>query len=812
MGTHQRVLPCIWFVVGLCLVSNAQGQSSTLFPTPITSEELEQYAAILSLTESQSKAIEAPFQKYQQSCSAINQNDIPQWETKRTTALRSGPETAFDVPLQRKYYRKCLAIRARLAALDNQFLQQLDAHLSEDQRPSMQHVRLLRERARFRLTILRIGQVRHETIIDLAQLLRSIELSADEHKALEPVLEGYGSAMVTAVRRYGSALIERMIVWGDEQEDQEKRTLECNKPGVGVLEVNRKWLEAIAGVLSPQAAAQLRDIYRKEAYHGIYPDLENAQRMFDAVLQMPRLSDEQKTAITDQRRAYIQLHTQLTDRIIALLHEMRKSPEFWLTGRSSLVAPPDGLEKVHSLMDRRKKLNGEAARTLAQYLGDAGIRSLRIAAHTEYGNKERVRIPSLKRSPRFMRIQLANDTVAGSPMGGSPVLTLFFVERYPPIKTQWVQQFADKLELTNSQRDIALTQHQQYAKDLMAQRNAIPEEISKGEEQLWAFGDDDSFEPPTLDEVEELHNEKLRIVESLLRIDNRFFDDLEGTGLSPEQTTKLASARRSRTRSLYLRRSGSRMWLQGRYIGGRSELYELDLLPLLDDIEPLAESEEEFSTIRDFYDVTSANLAQQRFEAAHDCKLLAEQLIIESFHDGDDYYEFSLMGENDRARRFNAACARLASAEEQYYELNRSTPKQLMELLTPDVARALEDLFREAAYPKILEDPQAMHEKLETALLTPDLSEDERKGLDILRDEYSRDYRAMIDRLVASQRHPRDVGYYRIDNGLVSRNWHSQYSQQSQEVEALQFERKELNASFRRRLNLILGPKDRSQR
>ncbi len=248
------------------------------------------------------------------------------------------------------------------------------------------------------------------------------------------------------------------------------------------------------------------------------------------------------------------------------------------------------------------------------------------------------------------------------------------------------------------------------------------------------------------------------------------------------------------------------------YIGGRSELYELDLLPLLDDIEPPAESAEEFYAIRDSYDVTSANLAQQRFEAAHDCKLLAEQLIIESFHDGDDYYEFSLMGENDRARRFNAACARLASAEEQYYELNRSTPKQLMELLTPDVARALEDRFREAAYPKILEDPQAMHEKLETALLTPDLSEDERKALDILRDEYSRDYRAMIDRLVASQRHPRDVGYYRIDNGLVSRNWHSQYSQQSQEVEALQFERKELNASFRRRLNLILGPEDRSQR
>ncbi len=812
MGTHQRVLSCIWLLAGLCLVSNAQGQGSTLFSTPITSEELEQYAAILSLTESQSEAIEAPFQEYQQSCSAINQNDIPQWETERTTALRSGPETAFNVPLQRKYYRKCLAIRARLAALDNQFLQQLDAHLSEDQRPSMQHVRLLRERARFRLTILRSGQVRHETTIDLAQLLRSIELTADEHKALEAVLEGYGSAMVAAVRRYGSALIERMIVWGDEQEDPEKRTLQCNEPGVGVLEVNRKWLEVIAGVLSPQAAAQLRDVYRKEAYHGIYPDLENAQRMFDAVLRMPQLNDEQKTAITAQRNAYIEQHTRLTERIIALVDEMRRSPEFWLAVGSSLVVPLEGLDEAHALMDRRKELNREAAETLAALLGEARIRAMRRAAYAEYSGKAMVRLPIPKRLPRFMRIQLANDTVAGSAMGGSPVLTLFFVESYPPIKTQWVQQLADKLELTDSQRDIALTLHEQYAKDLMAQRNAIPEEIKKGEEQLWAYGDDDSFEPPTLDEVEELHIQKMRIVDSLLRIDNRFFDDLGGAGLSSEQKAKLASARRSRTRSLYLRRSGSRMWLQGRYIGGRSELYELDLLPLLDDIEPPSENAEEFSTIRDSYDVTTANLARQRFEAAHDCKLLAEQLIIESFRDGDEYYEFSLMGENDRARRFNAACARLASAEEQYYQLNRSTPKQLMDLLTPDVARTLEDRFREAAYPEILEDPQAMHEKLETALRTLDLCADERKAIVSLRDEYSRNYRALIGRLVATQRHPRDVGYYRIDNGLVSRNWHAQYGQQWQEVEALQFERKELNASFRRRLDLILGPEDRSQR
>lgn len=808
MGTPRRLFVCISLLLGVVFAADARGQiKSSLFPTPITSEELEEYAAILSLTAAQSQAIEGAFQEYQQACSAIGQDDIPRFTTDRRAALRD-PERQFDIRVQRKFHRRCLAIRARFAALDNQFLEQLDSQLSENQQAIMQHVRQLRERERYRWTLLRIGQVRHEPTIDLTRLIGTIDLTAADYKALAPVIQGYDGALTTSIHRYGSAAVERMLVYGTPQEQNESRRKTIER-GIAVLNVNRRWLATMASVLPPQTAAKLQHTYRKEVYHGIVPDLESAHRMFDAVLDMPQLNDEQKTAITAQRDAYIEQHTRLTERIIALLDEMRRSPEFWLAVGSSLVAPLEGLDETHALIDRRKELNREAAETLAALLGEARIRAMRRAAYAEYSGKQTVRLPILKRLPRFMRIQLANDTVAGSPMGGSPVLALFFVQQYPPIKTQWIQQLADELELTESQRDIALTLHEQYVKDLMTQRNAIPQEIINGEQMLWARGEDDSFLPPTLDEVEELHDAKLRIIDSLRQIDTRFFDDLERTVVSPDQAAKLASSRRTRLRSLYLRRSGSRLWVQGSYIGGRSELYELDLLPLLNDIEPPAENAENFNTIRASYNVTSAKLAQQRFTAAQDCKLLADQMLIESFHDGDQYYEFSLIGDNDLARQFNGACERLATAEEHYYQLNLSTPKQLMDLLTPDVARVLEDRFREAAYPDIIEDSQGMHEKLKTALHKPDLSEHEQQAIAELRGEYRQKYRALIDRLVATQRHPRDSGYYRIDDGQVSRNFHDQYSQERQEVEALQFERKELNASFRRRLALILEPEAR---
>ena len=732
MGSWHRLSVYICLVVGLCLGSSAQVQGFGVFPTPITSEELEEYAAVLSLTAVQSQAIEGAFQEYQQACSAIGQDDIPRFSTDRRAALRD-PERQFDVRVQRKYYRRCLAIRARIAALDSQFLEQLDSQLSEEQRANMQHVRLLRERERYQSMLLPSGEVRHEPAIDLTRLMGTIDLTAADRIALEPAVQGYDEALTASIRRYGSAAVERALVYGTPQEQQERRRKTIER-GIDVLKVNRTWLATMASVLPPQTAATLQDTYRKTVYHGIDPDLENARRKFDAALQMTQLSDEQKTTITAQRDAYVQQHTQLTERIIAMLDDMRLSPEFWLAVASHRAAQLKGISELHALMDRRKKLNNQAVETLTEYFGGGMLRSIRIAAAEQYGHREIVRLP--KRMPRMMRIQLANNSMRCGPTGGSPMLVLFFVQRYPPINTQVIQQLAEKLALTESQLDIVLTLHEQYVNDFMSQRNAIPQEIINGEQLLWARGEEDSFHPPTTTEIRDLHEAKLRAISSLEELDDRFFfDELPSIVQTPEQLTLITTARRGRLRSVYLRRSGSRLNLPGYFLGGESELYELDLLPLLDDIEPPAEDAEQFNTMRDSYDVTSAKLARERFVAVHDCKLLADQMLVESFHDGDEYYEFSLIGDNDLARQVIAACKRLASAEEQYYELNLSTPKQLMELLTPDVARELEDRFREAAYPDIVEDSQAMHEKLETALHKPDLSERQQKAIAELRDE-----------------------------------------------------------------------------
>lgn len=807
MHDLRRLLFYITLIVGLTIIAtDVRGQiRSSLFPTPITSEELKEYAAILSLTAAQSQAIEGAFQEYQQACNTIHQQDIPKFSADRKVTFRD-PEKQFDIRVQRKFHRRGLAIRAKLVVLDNQFLEQLDSQLSEDQQTKMQHVRMLRERERYRWSIMHGGEVRHETTIDLTRLVKTIDLTAADHKALAPVMQGYDGELTVSVQRYALAQIELIFIYQNPQEHDERRRKAIER-GISIIKVNRIWLATMESVLPPQTATKLQDSYRKEVYHGIYPDLENAQRKFESLLDMQQLNDDQKVVISGQRDTYITQHTQLTNNIVALLDEMRLSPDFWMAMRSALVEPLEGLDEVHVLIHRRKKLNSDAAEILSEYFGDGVLRSLRIAAYKEYGSKEKVRLP--KRQPRMLRLQLANTKLRLPPTGESPMQAMFSAQRYPPISSQLIQQLSEKLGLTESQRDIVLTLHEQYVIDFMAQRSSIAQEIINAKQYLWARGEDDSFQPPTTTEIRDLHETKLKAISSLKKLDDRFLlDELPSLVQTPGQLALIAAARRAHLRSVYLRRNGCKLSIPGHILGGESELFDLDLLPLLNNIEPPAENLEQFNRLCDSYDEISAKLARQRFSAVHDCKLLADLMLVESFHDGEEYYEFSLTGDSALARQFSAACTNLASAEEQYYQLNLTTPVQLMELLLPESAQLLQDRFRKAAYPDLIDDQQAMHDMLEAALLKPELRDDERKKIVDLLAEYEQEYRALLDQLVAAKRHPRDSSYYRIDDGKVSLLFNSQYGQELQEIAALKFARKEFNASIQRRLDLIFANED----
>ena len=104
MHDLRRLLVIFLFVAGLSIVAtDASAQiKNTLFPTPITSEEFEEYAEILSLTAAQKNAIESIFQEYQQACSDIGQNEIPKFNADRKVAQRSNPGDAFIISIQKK--------------------------------------------------------------------------------------------------------------------------------------------------------------------------------------------------------------------------------------------------------------------------------------------------------------------------------------------------------------------------------------------------------------------------------------------------------------------------------------------------------------------------------------------------------------------------------------------------------------------------------------------------------------------------------------------------------------------------------------
>lgn len=808
MRAFRRLLICISVLTGqLLLTTQTRGQGwDYLFPPRITNEDLKEYVAVLALSPAQHQAIEPAYQRYQQADSEIRRGDVAQFHADRE-ALRMRPEKRLDVAVQRKFHRRCLALRARLAALDDQFFAQLEPQLAEDQQPALQHVRLLRERDRYRWTMLRLSSVRPEPMIDLSRLGRVIEMTPEDRQALGPVLEGYEVSLTAAMRRYASALIERMIVFGTLEDDQDAKHFKLIEHGIKILELNRRWLRMITGVLSPQAAAELRRVYRREAYHGIEPDLRSAHRLFDATLKLSHLTDDQRESLAAQRDAYVAEHTSLTERALKIVDDLRRKSLFWRSMNRTDIDPPDRMSTVHELLARRQELNAEAAELLTPYLGKQGLRAVRRDLYEKYGGKEEVRFP--RPTPRFLAIEIGNMTMRGSTGGGSPIFVHGRVANYPPISWRSLARLADQLDLAQPQRETMKRLHEHYVGELTKQRDAIPAHIINSETDLWAASGDVTFHPPTPEEVEARHDAQQQLLDQFQRGDKRFLDELAGTLLTPDQMPQLAAFRRARLRYLYVRGTRSRLFVHNNLLGGWSELYAVDLLTLLDDIKPSEESTEQFAALCSAYDNETAALAQRRFNLALQCKLLGNLLLVESFHDGEEYYEFSLLGDHERARQFEDACRRLQEAQERYYELNVSTYQQLSRLLDPDSVALLVDRFRRAVYPRLFPDEHAAHDELDAVLRKRGLSADQLGAILELQSEYEQQHRALADRIVAAHRHPKDTTYYRFEDGRIMYNPFNEEAEQRQELDVLKFERKELTASVRRRLALILEPEDR---
>ena len=778
--------------------ASAQGVDH-YFPPPINSDDLERYVELLTLAPHQRAALEDPFEQYQSDCSAVRQDEVAQFIADRDSQWKD-PE--LDGRTRRQFLRRCMTLRSRLATMDDQFFFVMEETLGDGvTTESIQRLKLLRQRAIALAPIRRSSGVTHEIEIDLTQLVRRVETSEEERSALESIIIGYEAALTPSLNRLAQMIIERYFVLADP-EDYTRQRIRIIHRAIDVIDLNRRWLKTMVATISSEAGQQLRAAYQRAAYPGLVPDYMGAHRTFAAAMELHDLTDDQRAALAAQRDAYVAEHAAITERLIQIVDRLRREPNFWRSMRNSAVEQPAGVVEARQLEARRKTLNKQARELLTPHLGAARMQSIRVEMYTEVSGAmpiQPIRLPHVY--PRFNSIKIANSTMGIGPSAGSPLAALTSPRSHPLISHDAVTTLLKQLDAAEAQRSAVLEHYDGYVRQVTARRRALGEELQDTEAAMWARGVDDSFQPASDQTIAMFRQSYDDAHTELKQLDEAMFDRLAVLAQTPQSQGALAAARGAHTRRFCLKGLRSRLWLAGYFVGGESQLLELDLIPMLTDIHPPVENAAQFAAIAQNYERRATDLAKERFVASTSAKILGERALAASFVVGERNYEFDLTAEGPAGDAFRRWCSELGAAQQQYYQLNTTTFDQLHALLDRQTAREFRHRYRLAAFPQETRDSTAMHETLEPAVRDSQLSGEQQERVLELQVEYIVKYEAIMQRLVSAVRPPSKLAHFQFDDaGYIVYHRESDQSRQREEIEAIQFERDELNAATQRRL------------
>ncbi|HMN96224.1 MAG TPA: hypothetical protein PKC43_07915 [Phycisphaerales bacterium] len=142
--------------------------------------------------------------------------------------------------------------------------------------------------------------------------------------------------------------------------------------------------ESIGAAISPEAAAQFRRKYNREAFPNIFADRESASRYLDRALDLSDLDDVQRLALEKLRDEYTTAYEALSDRMIAAVGGVSMpsmgDPEGWRSWQEQR-------NRLDRIRFERDDLSTKTVRRLRQFLSEAQIQ--RVPGLAGYGANRR---------------------------------------------------------------------------------------------------------------------------------------------------------------------------------------------------------------------------------------------------------------------------------------------------------------------------------------------------------------------------------------------------------------------------------------
>ena len=377
-------------------------------PPQISHQDLNEYAAILKLSEEHYAVLQHLYKSYVEAFGRIRSTEIAavssaaqsMWQWDETTGQRRAPAGETAEQLYRLRQQAMQAIRDA----DEAFFNDVEVTLiSEAQAQQMKRVRMMRERARCRQgSTMRqwFSPQSAEATVDLMQMIRRLRLPEDTLQKIGSQLHRYEVAVTPLLRRYYESTLrvqqaqDQWIIEINRNAEEgvssastaaryrerfEEPTRQASEISRELARINRETLEQILEAIDSDAAFEFRAAYNREAFPTVYNDPVCIDRHLNEARKLSDLTDDQQRMLDELAVEYHPAYRDFCEQLIKI-HAETEENAFWYT---SMEDDPDRqrrwmerMEAIAKLNFDRSELNARAVSRLKSILSEEQIRRI----------------------------------------------------------------------------------------------------------------------------------------------------------------------------------------------------------------------------------------------------------------------------------------------------------------------------------------------------------------------------------------------------------------------------------------------------
>lgn len=798
-GTHRSawtlaLLSVIILLGGFAPRALAQGTSGSV-PDPISSRDLQKYVQRLELDSDQRLAVAELHQQYLAEFRELRENEIQAF-VDRMTALET------DMMPEAKVVKELLDRRRRVMSLieetDKRFLESIEDLLTRDQLPLLESVARSRAKTRLSDSEFSFGGT---APVDLGEILDELDLSDEEKALVADARVQYEIASLNAVREVHDLtmttilrLLEKLEDMGFDQSSMEDPAQmagmfeamqtamqevsgDAVKAGQRLKDLTRRSADEIAELLPPAPGKRMRQAYMEAAYPEVYPDRSAASPYLDAALGLQDLDDSLRRSVTDLTERYHDAHDRLCKSMVQLVDERDEA----MSGLD-MEAWSSFWEKSQELEQQRDTLNEETKEALAELLSTESYEQVvRIATRIRGEDDEAViNLPGgvVVRSEPMEAIPEEISDARARPM---------WAINARPVNRADLSTYSRLLRLSDDQRAAVMAVHDVYLDQVDELRDG--DLVKLVHEPRRGMSDGNTYDQQA---YMQYTSGRDRVRDALAEIDAEFFGEVELL-LEPGQAKRLPIVLGMRHRALHQDATGQ--WTMYGFVGplGVDVLGLVAATPLedetLDGIVPLLT---EYS-----------RQVGPELETLHNITRRQEDIWITLYADysPDDLEDQATMIEmgmkaQERMKEINREAAK---PRETIIRATNETITALVDAMPADEGDQLLRKYYEKAYPQVYPDPTAADRTFEEAMTLRDLSTPQYEQLQSAYDEYATTHARLCGEMIGV------LSQYKGNTGYDTDSWREMQAIEL-ELERIRFERTELNASVRNRIEALLTP------